>query len=84
MKKVLQKLRDINPNVTVEVKAEEDGYKAMLYLEGEILCTAESNSWKILMKFLASKEVRRKIIETDFYNGIMRDKGFNELLRSLC
>lgn len=83
MKKVLKHLRSVSEKVTVELKAEQFSYKAMVFVEGSIVYTIEGKSWKKLKKFLMNDEVREMIEYRIHYDGQMRDKGFNELLKSL-
>ncbi len=83
MKKVLKHLRGVSNKVTVELKAEQFSYKAMVYVEGSLIYKVEGKSWRKVKNFLLGRELEERVSAQIHYDGIMRDKGFNELLKSL-
>lgn len=83
MKKVLKHLRSVSDKVTVELKAEQFSYKAMVYVEGSIVYQVEGKSWRKVKSDLLGRELEERIIGQLHYDGMMRDKGFNELIKSL-
>lgn len=83
MKNTLKYLRSISDKITIELKAEQFSYKVMVYLEGTIIFQAEEKTWRKLKGVLESRDLADRIYYQIHWDDMMRDKGFNELLKSL-